>query len=190
MLVLPLLLIGLEQKIDVVVAWTLQIELLIKPLALPANWYFAEDVLVVLKLPDAVVDGLKLLVLIEMVQLGLTGVEVDVFEDFLLYDNFFSGLLNQDLFDDNFLDFFDDFLGDIDGHLNDFLDPPVPCLQLALLVLLRNIAPLKASAEHGQLDLALLLCAFFSWFLVDLDRFVLFVDCHAAIFLAATHQRH
>ena len=118
--------------------------------------------LVVLKLPDAVVDGLKLLVLIEMVQLGLTGVEVDVFEDFLLYDNFFSGLLDQDLFDDNFLDFFDDFLGDIDGHLNDFLDPPVPCLQLALLVLLRNIAPLKASAEHGQLDLALLLCAFFS----------------------------
>ena len=42
------------------------------------------------------------------------------------------------------------------------LDHVVGIVELALLVLLRNIAPLKASAEHGQLDLALLLCAFFS----------------------------
>lgn len=130
---------------------------------------------------------------------GLVGfaiIDIDVFEHFFLYDDFFGWLLDEHLFDNSFFHLLDDLFSDINRYLNNFLDPPFPSFQplnrsFAFLMIFRYIAAFETATQHGKFHLTLLLqTVLFLRLLMYLYRLILLIHSDAALLVAAADKWH
>jgi len=151
--------------------------------------------LILLFLLYTTIYSFELLVFVEMDQFWIILVEVYIFYDLLLDENF-CWLLNYYLFYNWLLYFFYDFSCDVNWYLNNLLYPSLSCLQplnylLILWLILRNITTLETPTKHAKFRLTLLLTTIPPiWLLNNFNRIVILVDSNTNFFGRTANQRH